>query len=216
MSRRSRIPLSALKRTELQVAAAVAREAVLQTHVTRALMLIELAGDQVSVLRMLDIYVRVNALTGGDAEFVTNRLLAVVGRKTRKHERAVVYIEGDEKVASTGGLLTAVRDRLRGRRLHDLRRWVELHTGATQAVLIEVHVRHALKFVAQLNETHTISASVDVYCEMLNVPRNMADAVYIYVLDRMANTELPAAAERPAPEEQIPVLPQQNRPKRVV
>ena len=215
MSPRKRPKLSAEKQRELQVAAAVARESLLQTHVTRALELIELAGNRVSVMRMLDIYSRVNSLARDEAEVVTNRVLAVIGRRKGKTETPAVYVEGEDDVPSDKRLFGTVRDRLKGRRMHELRRLVELHTGSTQAALIDIHVRHAQRVIEALADTHLIGEALLVYGELIDVPRNMTDAVSIYVLDRMADEELPRAQAHLAQDnEQVPLFPPQRRPKR--
>ena len=215
MSPRKKPKLTAEKSRELQVAGAVARESLLQTHVTRALELIELAGNRVSVMRMLDIYTRVNSLSQTDAEVVANRLLAVIGRRSGKTETPAVYVEGEDDVPSDKRLFGVVRDRLKGRRMHDLRRLVELHSGSTQAALLDIHVRHGQRFVDLLAETHAINEALRVYAELVEVPRNMTDALYIYVLDRLANDELPRAQANLAQDnEQVPLFPPQRRPKR--
>lgn len=218
MKSRKRTKLTPAKQRELQVVAAVAREAVLQLHLTRALKLIDLASSRVSVVRMLNIYTRMLNLNAADAEVLANKVLAAVGQRTRKGQPPSVFVEGeDENVGELRSFVGVVRDRLKGRVLHDLRRWVQLHTGSTQAALIDLHVRHALRFVQELNDTATINEALDIYVEMVGVPPNMTDALYIYTLDRLAADELPraqaaAAAEDPA---QVPLFPAGRRSKRV-
>ena len=65
--------LTAEKRRELMVAAAVAREAILQLHVVRAMRLIEMCGNRVSVMRMISIYTRLHDLNKMDIEALANR-----------------------------------------------------------------------------------------------------------------------------------------------
>lgn len=214
MSPRKKARVSAEKRRELQVAAAVARESLLQTHVTQALELISLAGNRVSVMRMLQIYVRVNALTQTDAELVTTRLLATLGGGLADRSKPVVYVEGEDGVAGDLPFFGVVRERLRGRTLNDLRRSVELHTGSTQIALLEAHVQHALRFVAMLSETHTVSAALEAYAELVVVPKALADILYVFVLDRLALSELPAEPGATPDAEQVPLFPSQ--PRRVV
>ncbi|HEX6558740.1 MAG TPA: hypothetical protein VF021_04740 [Longimicrobiales bacterium] len=216
MSSRKKSKLTAEKRRELQVCAAVARETLLQTHVARALKLIELANNRVSVMRMLAIYARLHDLSDADGEVFSNRVLALLGHRARKGQAPLVYVEGEDEQPSSGrSVVRAVRDRLRGRRLHDLRRWIELHTGSTQAALIEVHVRHALRFVAELKDTHSIAEALKVYDELVEVPSNMTDALYIFTLDRLAIEELPRQQVRAVVDaEQVPLFPQQRRNKR--
>lgn len=191
MNPRKKARLTAEKQRELQVAAAVVREAILQAHVTRALKLIELAGDRVSALRMIEIYTRVHNLSAAESEVVAMRLLATVGQRARKGSRGpVVYVEGeDEQRAPT--FVGVVRDRLRGRVLHDLRHWVDLHTGATKAALLEIYVKHSLRFIEELRSTHTIAQALMIYQDMVEVPRSMQDALHIFALDKLAASELP-------------------------
>jgi hypothetical protein len=110
-----------------------------------------------------------------------------------------------------------MRERLRGRRLHDLRRWTELHTGSTQAALLEIHVRHALRFVHELNATHSVVEAIQVYEEMVGVPDIMTSALRIYVFDRLAAEELPKGTiiDVNADPAQVPLFPAGRRPKRV-
>lgn len=192
MAPRKKARLTPEKIRELQVAAAVARESVQQMHGTRALKLIDLADNRVSAIRMLSIYARVHGLSNSDEEILTNRVLALLGQRARKGVGPMVYVEGEDIDASeTRSIVSVVRDRLKGRVLHDLRRWVELHTGQTQAALIDVHVRHGLRFVAELRDTHTVQGALQVYREMVDVPANMVDALYIFTLERLATEELP-------------------------
>jgi hypothetical protein len=207
MSSPRRPRVSAEKRRELQVAAAVARETLLQTHVKQALELIGLAANRVSVIRMLSIYVRVNTLPHVDADLVTTRVLALLGEDRYNGERPLIYVEGEASAAETLPLFGIVRDRLRGRSLDDLRRWVELHTGTTQVALLDMYVAHALRFVEILKDTHSIAAALRVYTEMVAVPKTVNDVLYIFVLDRLAVAGLPVTGS-----ENVPVLSVQPRP----
>jgi hypothetical protein len=228
MSTRKKAKLSPEKERELLVFAAVTREALLQTHATRMLKLIELAANRVSVMRMLDIYTRVHMLSDTDTEVFQTRVLAVLGHRARKGHAPLVYVEGEEERSDKRSFVGVVRDRLRGRQLHDLRRWVELHTGATQAAVLEVHVRYALKFIEELADTHSITEALQIYRDLVAVPANMTDALYIFTLDRLAAAELPRAqtivAElprtqeppEPAPDRMPLLAPHRGHPKRAV
>jgi hypothetical protein len=219
MSPRKKAKLTAEKRRELMVAAAVAHEAVLQTHVARAMRMIELSGNRVSVVRLITIYTRLHELSKMDIEALGNRVLALLGR-SRKAQTPAMYVEGEsENFDNSRSIMGNVRDRMKGRRLHDLRRWIELHTASTQAALLEIHVRHALRFVQELQATHSTQEAVNVYEEMVMVPDNMTAALRIYVLDRLAAEELPKGStplvEVPVDPAQVPLFPtERRRPKR--
>jgi hypothetical protein len=219
MSPRKKAKLTAEKRRELMVAAAVAHEAILQTHVLRAMRLIELSNNRVSVMRMLSIYTRLHELSKMDIEALANRVLALLGR-SRKSQTPAMYVEGEsENFDDRRSIVGSMRERLRGRRLHDLRRWIELHTGATQAALLEIHVRHALRFVHELHTTHSIIDAIEVYEEMVEVPDIMTHGLRIYVFDKLAAEELPKGAviDVSADPAQVPLFPaaDRRRPKRV-
>jgi hypothetical protein len=146
-------------------------------------------------------------MTGASAEMLANRVLASLGHRGRKGISPSLFVEGeDESDASDRTLWRVVRDRLRGRVHDDLRRWVELHMGATQVALLDTHVRHALGFVRELAETHSIDDACTVYCELAEVPELLVNPLYVFVLDRLANEELPRKQKR-STDEQISLYP---------
>jgi hypothetical protein len=203
-SRARKLPVAA--RRELEVATAIAREAVFATHATRAEALIQLAGDRVSALRMLQIYVRLHGLAEQDGQFVINRVLADIGRRVAKgRSKPVAYVEDDEPgdIIESRSLLRQIRDRLRGRVMHDLRRGVELYVGVTEVVMLKVHVKHALRFVEILQPAgETIAGAVHIYRDTLGVRYTIGELLYYFVLDRIA------ADHPPTPQQLEPPQPQ--------
>ena len=183
------------------------------------LKLIDIASNRVSVMRMIAIYTRLHVLSNQEAEVLANRVLATVGHRAKKNGTPAVYLDGeDANVSDSRSIVGVVRDRLKGRVLHDLRRWVELHTGATQAALLDLHVRHGLRFVNDLRESHTINEALAVYSDLVGVAANMKDALYMFTLDKLAADELPKAqvAAPAADAEQVPLFPpRRHRSKRV-
>jgi hypothetical protein len=176
---------------ELQVAAAVAREAVVELHVSHALELIRAAAGTVPELRMLDIYIRLLELAGPTEETVANRVLAALG-----HTRAGSPPFGDGGADAElpadddASLLRNVRRRLRGRVNPSLRRVVELRTGATKIALLDIHVRHATGFVQLLADTHGIEEACATYVTFVPMPAPLASVLYLLVVDRIAAEEL--------------------------
>jgi hypothetical protein len=218
MGSRSRArKLPAAVRRELEVAAAVAREAVFATHAARAEALIQLAGDRVSAPRMLQVYVRLHSLSEQDALYLSNRVLAEIGKraaKARPAPAAVVDAETPSENDEPGSLIAHIRHRLRGRVLHDLRRGVELYAGVTELALLKVHVKHALRFHELLEPAgESVSGAVRAYRETLGVRASYADMLYYSVLDRLAAEQPPVplqlegatqpAAAEPAPKSQL-------------
>jgi hypothetical protein len=226
----SRRKSAASSRRELQVAAAVAREAVLELHAEGALSLIRHAEGRVSELRMLEIYVRILELPGPVAEAMANRVLAVLGRSQsvgighgmtgvnarQEGEPGRRTPVADADVVEDRSVFRTLRRRLRGRVHDELRRTVELQTGVARVALLDTHARHAHGFARLLAETHDIAAACGVYTEMVDVPRPLAAVLYIMVLDRIAAEEAPAwpasrsGAASALPQQ--PPLPRESRP----
>jgi hypothetical protein len=173
---------------DLKVAAAVAREAIVQLHVERALELIR------HDLRMLVIYLRVHDVSGSEGDVVATRVLASLGRPPGEAvaRKTAADEAQEEEGADERSLLRLLRRKLRGR-VHDaLRRTVELHIGVVQTALLELHVLHANGFVKLLAEHHPIDEACALYAEMVPVPPSLAGVLYILVLDRIAAEEMPA------------------------
>ena len=208
--------MTVAKRRELEVQAALAREAVTQFHVNSAISMIELAAGRVSAVRMLDIYLRMHGITGPEAELLSYSVLAALGHRASKGSAASLFVEGEEPAQPENAtLLKVITRRLRGRVHHDLRRWVELATGAAQAGLLDIHVRHAAKFARELTESHTILQTVELYSEMAGVAPTLRDALYIFLLDRLAAEELPRRNQKTAPQtDRVSLFP--HRPRRAV
>jgi len=222
-TRKASRKLNAAKRRELEVAAAIAREAVMQFHVTSAIRFIELADERVSAVRMLEIYLRLHRIVDAPAELLAYRVLAALGQRSSRNGVAPNYfVEGEveDDFENTRSLFRVVRNRLRGRVHHDLRRMVEIATGSTQIALIELHVRHAMKFVQELAATHSIAEAAMLYTEMAGVPVSYKDTLYLFLLDRLATEELPrpaakgAAAPATAPRAPMVAPERAERPER--
>lgn len=226
MSRRSSRRLSPSKVQELQVAAAVAREAILHMLADHALALVRHAAGDVSEQRMLDIYLRLLGITGPTADAVANRVLASLGHSRPKAQQEVgTDGDVDDVAPDSRSMLRTLHRRLRGRVNEELRYTVELQTGAAQAAILDLHIRHARGFVRLLDGSHPIAAACDVYIETLHVPPHLAGVLYILVVDRIAadvgiawrqstvvEPGMPAAPRRP--ELTAPTVPRSHRSRR--
>lgn len=207
--------LNVARRRELEVAAAVAREAVTHFHVNSAISMIELAAGRVSAVRMLEIYLRMHNITGAEGELLAYSVLAALGHRASKGRAASLVVDGEDPVASdNASMFRMLRSRLRGRVHHDLRRWVELATGAARAGLIDIHVRHAVRFARELADTHSVSQVCALYADMAGVPQTLRDSLYIYLLDRLASEELPRPINSGGAQERVTLHP--PRPRRAV
>lgn len=200
MSRRkSSRSLAPVRRRELEIAAAVAREKIMQFHVSSALRLIALAADRVSPLRMLEIHMRLHWITGPEAELLAYRVLAAIGESAPADTARMFTPAQLETEEDSGSLWRVVRSRLRGRVHHDLRRWVELAVGAAQAGLVDVHVQHALRFAHDLAESHSVAEAAAVYSEMVGMPAPLRGPFALALVNRIAADELPRVSAPAAP-----------------
>jgi hypothetical protein len=179
--------LSAANREAVEVAAALAREAVIQLHVDHALALVRHATGRVGPLRMLDIYIRVLDLSGTTAEIVANRVLAALGTGRARGTGERGASDDDASV------LSVLRRRLRGRVHDELRRTVELTMGVVQKELLELHAARAHGFVNLVAGTHDIDLACALYHEHVRMPQPLADVLYIHVLARVASGQSTAA-----------------------
>ena len=207
MVNKNRNRLTPALRRQLEVAAAVASEDVVQMHAARALELVELAHERVTAPRMLLIYSRVHNLDASSAQTVATRVLATLGQRAVESGALVQAWREDEEEEVFGdsrSLLRVIRERLRGRIHHDLRRWIELHTGEVQVALLELHTTHALRFLQLLDSEFPTSAAVDTYARMLGVRETHRTALYYSVLARLAAAELPRSRQQAQP--QVPLF----------
>lgn len=207
MVNKNRNRLTPALRRQLEVAAAVASEDVVQMHASRALELVELAHERVTAPRMLLIYSRVHNLDASSAQTVATRVLATLGQRAVESGALVQAWREDEEEEVFGdsrSLLRVIRERLRGRIHHDLRRWIELHTGEVQVALLELHTTHALRFLQLLDSEFPTSATVDTYARMLGVRETHRTALYYSVLARLAAAELPRSRQQAPP--QVPLF----------
>lgn len=197
--------LAAPLRRTLDVAAAIATEEVLAAHVAQTLELIELADTRVVPQRVSEIYLRLHNLDDPVAAVVRTRVLAEIGQRARSAPptEPTLVDESQEETAPRGPF-RSLRERFRGRVHHDLRRWMELHTGRTEVVLLDIHVRNALIFVQTLAPDVPIQEAVAIYRERVNAPEHLGQILYWFVLARLSDVELPTARDGENPDLRIP------------
>jgi len=197
------------RRAELEIAAAVARERLVAAHVEQALSLIEGAGNRLSPQRALAIYARLHRLGSQEAKLISNRTLAILGERVARSSLGAPAGDGageagDPLADSPRSHLQQIRHRLRGRTQHELRRWVELHTGRAEVALLEVHVDNALRFVNVLGPERSVAEAVEEYTATIGVRPTLTEVIYYLVLDRLARAAAP---------EEIPAVPKPHRPE---
>jgi hypothetical protein len=188
-------------RRRVELAVAVAQERLLNTHVTHALKLIQIVGDQVPFENALQIYTRLLRLSDDEARIITTRALATLGeRAARSDVRPEVVAEPeveDDEEHRPFNFINIMRQRLRGRVNDDLRRWVELAAARTEVALLDTHVENALHFVDLLEKEQPVTDSVELYLDALEVRESIAEVTYYLVLSRLADRYLPGGERQP-------------------
>lgn len=175
-------------RGELEIVTAMAREEILDAHVTHLLELIEETRGQISPRRVLEIYLRLHHVDPETGRKIASRTLATLGRRreTAGTNHFPTPRTGTPDWDPPPTLICRVRRRLRGRVDHELRMRVELHTGRTQVAFLQVHVNCALRFIRVLTPELPITAVVALYGEIIGVSRSVAETIYSLALDRMS------------------------------
>ncbi len=197
--------LAAPLRRALDVAAAIATEEVLAAHVAQTLELIEISEARVAPQRVADIYLRLHNLEEPTASVVRTRILAEIGQRARNAPAPEpMLVDDSQEEVPARGPFRSLRERFRGRVHHELRRWMELHTGRTEVVLLDIHVRNALVFVQTLAPDVPIQEAVAIYRERVNAPEHLGQVLYWFVLARLSDAELPNRSEIENPELRIP------------
>jgi hypothetical protein len=175
-------------RAELEIAAAIAREHLMEAHVTHLLELIQVVGGQIPPSRVIEIYVRLHLVDPETARRIGGKTLATLGE--RREAAGTIHLDtanaGGKGWDSPPSLFSRIRKRLRGRVNPELRQKVELHTGRTQVAFLQVHVNNALRFVKILTPEIPIARAVDLYAEVIGVRRSVAETVYSLTLDRLS------------------------------
>jgi hypothetical protein len=171
----------------VEIALATLRERVLELHATQALELIEHARDHVSTERALAIYMHLHRVEGHEAVGLRIGVLARLGRQKRK-KGAAAPVPADgiiEEWDSPLSWLQWMRRRLQGRSNLELRRWIELHSGRTQAKLLELHVTGALRIIEVLKPEKSYAEVVQFYAERMGVSPSLSRAIYFVTLNRI-------------------------------
>jgi len=169
----------------LDIAAAVARERILDAHVDQALDMVEGTEGHLEPGRALEIYARLHYLNLEDGRVVGTRVLARIGAQDVAPDRPARTVKVMASGQSPESIFEQIRRRLRGRSYHDLRRWIELHSGRTEVALLNIHVTNAFLFLQVLRPDKSIARAVQTYAQLMNLRKPVTEIVYYQVLDRL-------------------------------
>jgi hypothetical protein len=187
-------------RRRVELAVAVAQERLVSTHVKHALRLVQVAGDQMPFLNVLNMYSRVLRLSDDDARVVISRALATIGEEAARSDHWPEPPTEDAEEEPTGGrrwLMRLVRERLRGRVNEDLRKWVDFAAARAEVAILDTHIENALTFVELLEREMPVTDAAEVYLDSLRVRDSLSEVVYFSVLARLADQHLPGKLVNP-------------------
>ena len=167
------------------------RESLLDLHAAQAMELIEHARAHVTTSRALEIYCHLHRVSGHEAIALRTRVLARLGERIAK--RAALKPSDSEATAAQEGDspwsgLLWLRRRLQGRQNLELRRWIELHSGRTEANVLEVHVAGALRLIDLLKPEGSYAEVVQLYADSMGVQGSFSRAIYFLALSRLAES----------------------------
>jgi hypothetical protein len=159
----------------LCLAAARAREQILDKHVASALVLVTEGSPEIPVDRLLGAYGRLQGLENATHHQVAERVLAALGDELDTRPTQL------ELIAPRSPWRRLVR-RLRGRVHHEFREWLERHSARVHLELIDLHVRHALEFI-RITDGHSSPArAIASYCDQLRLRPATAEIVRLMAL----------------------------------
>lgn len=174
---RSNRSLTEDTREQLDLAAAVATEAVQDAHVHYALELLGEGGDRVAVERLLDAYARLLRLTDEEQRQLTDRVFGALGRDPDAARGT--------RLQARGSIIHRAATRLRGRVHPRLRAWLDRHASRAALEVLDLHVEHALRYVAILHDERTPEEASHYYAERLGLTATEAEMVRLRVLARV-------------------------------
>jgi hypothetical protein len=172
----------------LRIAAAVAAEQILDEHATSALEVVAEGADRAPVERLLEAYGRLHYLSDPQQRQLRERVFAALGRDPDHSEQHHVLM-------APRSPFQRLARRLRGRVHHELRDWMGSHTARVQLSLIDLHVRHSLKFVAILDGHVSTTEALDMYAHMLHLRETIAEVVRLKALRTLHDAAVPGRVE---------------------
>lgn len=191
-------------RQQLQLATAVAAEAVLTHHVRFALELLAEGADRAPVERLLAAYARLHHLSEEEHRQLVERVLVALGQDP--DSAPTTWLQEPRSVFHRAA------HRMRGRVHAELRAWVDRHSARVELAVLEVHVEQALRFTRILQEQGPAADAVELYAETLGLRSTIAEMVRLRVLAE-APLGLPGDAEAKV-EAEADIEPLRPRPKK--
>jgi hypothetical protein len=185
---------------DLNMLLAVGRKRLGDAHFTHAMELIEHGSASISPPRALDIYSRLHHLTEEEMRALKNRVLVAYAKRAGAEEQLATFvgINGDVDWDITATVFQRLRKRLKGRRNVELRRWVELHSGRTEAELLSIHAENVIRLYGSLGDLSPVADAVRLYMETMAIRNTLHEALAIATADRLFREHAAVAVSLPA------------------
>jgi hypothetical protein len=199
-------------RRRLDVATAMAWEALVDAHTTQALDFIALLQERFSLEEALDRYLRELGILEPMATGVRTKVLVALesaeasGRIRLQFEEEAIPPEeepGEEegwRRFTPGALVSGVRERQRNR--DEAERLVMLATARAEEAVIATHVDNAITFAALLDAAVGLDRAVQEYIQSVGLQGGRAQAVFQRTMARLADVHLPRL--HAAPDGRVP------------
>jgi hypothetical protein len=198
----TRRPLPEHVRRRLEVATAMAWEAVVETHVVNARQFVQLLAGRMEMEDALARYLREMDLSATIWQAVNTRVLVALEDEEQREPPTALPLP--ESAAEQGDGWRRFRPDLmvRGviekqRRSDEAERWVELLLARAEEGLILTHVDNAITFAALLEGTVPYARAISYYLDAVSLVGGRAQAVFQRTMARLADAHLPTPAPRP-------------------
>jgi hypothetical protein len=188
-------------RRKLEVATALAWEALVDTHVEQATQFIALLGAHLPVEESLPRYLRESDLDETMATSIRTRVLTEIEKEeSRSAADAPPADPADkprpEERSDGWGLLRQPQRVVQGvmrrqRRAEEVERITMLSLARAEENLIRTHVENAIGFVALLQDNLSLDRAVQQYLAAVRLAGGRAQAVFQRTMARLADVHLP-------------------------
>lgn len=170
----------------IEVALAMARVRLAETHFRQVMAFIEFTADDLSTPRALGIYSRLHHLTDIEYATIRNRVLASFGENgSEPAPLTSIAADGAVEWRAQTSTFRRIRRRLGGRRNSRLRSRVELFSGRVEAALLDIHVDCVCRIVKHIDPNTSVAEVVRLYMEALGVHRTAYSTIYVGALARL-------------------------------
>src|SRR5688572_6219826 len=194
--------LSDSARHRIEVATAMAWEALVEAHIQEALGFIALFEDRLTLEEALNRYIREMDMADAMGAAVRTRVLVTIEDEGPDALPSVPLRDADvedeeqEQDEQEGWrrfrpdvVMRGVMERQRGR--EEIERMVELAIARSEENIIKIHVDNAITFAALLEDSGALSRAVEQYISALNVVGGRGQAVLQRTMARLADVHLP-------------------------